>query len=466
VGRIDTAPTPCASCLAVLDHDYQKCVLGEPAPDAELGKHIEIAGLTGQLTYERARACGELAYAARDRLHPLRDDDPDLSPFWNDDAINPGSPPDFDVCSHVETARRIADGLGVKSPAVACGEAFKPLAVTVDGEQATLRTIVSDGELVEERWNDLAKMDASLVRRTRDGQTWDTSPPLTTTVALQIGKSGVFGFARVKDEVRYALLDGDAWHVGAKVVDGGVPVARRRIASGWTLLEEQADTPAVVRLDDKMDHVLSVTPIPALRGRWSYDAPGMGIIEDDGSVVAFAVKYDKQQVELEAHRVPPGGKPVLSTEMKFDGVRPDAEAFRCLSYVVVPGVAVVAPDGSLFKALPGGDHVEATRVDCTADHLFAAGAHTFSSCDHQRCVTAPLPVMARESFKLDVSAHGAGARLLLVYPKYAVMLDADAATAKLAFASAWTWDKYVAYGAAFLIDGTWFKLSSETTPGF
>ena len=451
--------------LGVLDHDYEQCILGA-AGSAELGKRIEIAGLTGQLTYERARACGELAYAARDKLTPLRDDEPDLSAFWNDDAINPGSPPGFGVCDHIEKARSLAEGFGVKSPPPGCVEAFKPLAATVEGDQKAQRMIVTDGELVEELLDTDLPSERYSVRRTREGTSWKTSPPLITTLPLVITKTAVLGVKRNEQVARYALLDGDSWHVGAKLADGGRTVQARRVGSGWTLLDEWDDSPYVVRLDDKLDRVIATTAIPALHGRWTWDAPRVGMIDDDGSVVAFAVKSDKRHVDLEAHRVPPGGTAMLSTEMKFDGVRPDAQAFRCLSYLVVPGVAVVGPDGSLFKALPGGDRVEATRVDCTADHLFAAGAHTFSSCDHDRCVTAPLPAMARESFKLDVSAHGQAARVLLLYREYAVMLDADPATAKLTFAKAWTWDTYLAFGAAFLIEGTWFTLPSASSPDF
>lgn len=446
--------------LAVLDHDYQTCILGEPAPDDELGNRIAIAGLTGQLTYERAKHCTELAQAAR---APLVEDAPDLSKLGDDFVLEPAMPPDFGVCSHIESARTVAQTLGVESRPADCAEHLEPLAVTVDGGRNEVTAFALDGELVEQVVELEPPPERYLVRRTRDGKSWETSTPLTTSLPLVMSKRDVFGVKTDERAPRYALLDGGDWHLGAKLPDGGRIVAGRHVGSGWNLLAEWDDSPYVVRVDDKMDHVLETVPVAALHGRWTADAPRVGTVDEDGTVIAFAVKKDDHRhLVFEAHRIAAGAKPDAPIVLTFDHGKVKLEAHRCGPYVILPGVAViVTPDaGKSFKALPGGERVELEAVDCTSEHLFTAGAHTLWSCDHERCVDAPLPVMPHASLRLGVSASGDRPRVLVAYRQHVVLFEGDPKTARLSFARAWSRsdDERNIDEPIFLIDGTWFRL--------
>jgi len=446
--------------LAVLDHDYQTCILGEPAPDAELGKRIALAGLTGQLTYERAKDCADVAQAAR---APLVEDAPDLSELGYDFVLEPGLPPDFGVCAHIERARAAAQTLGVESRPADCAEHLDPLAVTVDGGRDEVAAFAIDGELIDQVVDLEPPAERYLVRRTRDGSSWETSPPLTTSLPLVMSKQDVFGVKTDEHATRYALLDGGDWHLGAKLPDGGRIVAGRHVGSGWTLLDEWDDSPHVVRVDEKMDHVLETVPIPALHGRWTSEAPRIGTVEKDGSVIAYALeKDDRRHLVFEAHRIAAGAKPAPLSVLTFDHGKVHLEAHRCGPYVILPGIAViVTPDGGKsFKALPGGERVELKAFDCTTDHLFTVSAHAFASCDHERCIDAPFPLMPHASLQLGVSAIGDRPRVLVAYRQHVVLFDADPKTARLSFARAWSRndDERDNERPIFLIDGTWFTL--------
>jgi hypothetical protein len=451
-----------ANAVQILDREYQTCTLGTPARDAQLGQLAMVAELTGHLTASRVRACMARATADLGALNIARGDDHTLDAFSRaTDDISDGftSPDGLGLCEQISRVRRIARDLGTKGVAPDCASHFATLAPTFEVSEGASTTVVQGRELLIDVT--LPGTNTHVLRRTLDGVSWTEAAPLNGW-SLDISRGGVFAASRDEAVAHYQVLEGLTWHAGTSV--HGRPRRARHTRTGWTLINDDGDGVTVMRLDDRMDHILETTPIPALRDPRTYPVKRVGFIDAEGNAIAIRVAGSADHVDFEAHRVAVGGKPTLVTSLKLADHKDLEHASTCQTettmYVVIDGVGVVASsDGGLsFKTLANSGGVDARRVACVDDRLYTASVHGVTTCDRARCSTRPLPVMRKGPLRMDLELRDHKPQLLVTTNGFAMLFDLPVDSAELTLVSEWSWHDFSTV-ASVRIDGTWFVLS-------
>ncbi len=456
--------------LTIVDQEYERCALGEVPPPSAL-RHTELlARVSGKLTPARARSCREIVKTKLEPLSHLERDD-ELASFFAPIYVSDG-PTGVGICDHVKAQRKWANELGANVAIPDCSLALPTLEPTViAGERELYTTHVRDHALVLDVW----KRDSHMLRGTYDGQAWEESPSIHVVgdlyVAGNAGNSGgpAFGFTLTNDKenARYVVYDGEAWHVGAFVVGGGGIEMFRRTSAGWTIVTRD-ETPVVVRLTPMMDKVLERIPIKALAGSWSW-GDGVGreaMIDNAGNVTALRVAQNGNRVDVESHFVPVGGKLEGAVITRLDGHPASLSTSHCLSgttaFVMIGGFATLLTTdrGKSFTPIPGGNLVDGGQHACTEGHLYVASKRQFTACDHERCITQAMPVPPNQDIGLDIETIGDEPQVLVTLDErnIAFLLAPRAETGELQPVAVWRWHNptLVDHPPPVRLDGVWF----------
>jgi hypothetical protein len=466
--------------LVIVDQEYQRCTLGDVPQPAELSRRELNARVTGKLTPRRARACAEIVASKLERLSHLEHEDDKLGSFFLPVYVS-NSLYGVGLCEHVAAKRTWAKELGADVVVPNCSLELSLLEPTLTPDEVEQQTTHLRGDSVAlDVWSSRSSIGMKppgtdhVLRRTKDGKTWDESPPLRTVDDLHVASDGTHAFAdayanaNANAKPRYHVYDGKGWHVGAFVADGGFREAFKRTESGWTIVTA-GDEPAVVRLDPGMDHVLEKTPIRGLAGRWDYDVKHAAMIDDAGNVATVTVAARGNAVEVDSHFVPVGARSEQTTILKIDRNPANVTVRHCRSgtteFVAIGGVAtlVSTDSGRSFTQIPGGHLVDFGLAVCTGQHLYVASDRAFTACDLDRCVTQDVAVPGTRPLKLDLEMRGEQPLLLVTLDGLAVLLAPRAETGELAPISIWRWNYVMPFDPLVRVDGIWFA-PRELTP--
>lgn len=297
-----------ANAVQILDREYQTCALGTPTRDEQLGQLATVAELTGHLTAPRVRACMARAKTELGALIIQRGQDHTLDKFSRaaddiDDGIT--SRDGLGLCEQISRVRKIARDLGMKGGEPDCTSNFETLDPTFEGSEDAPSAVAHGSELLIDFRH--KGTSTHVLRRTLDGVSWMEAAPLNGW-PLVISRGGVFSASRAEAVSHYQVLEGLTWHSGASRLPGR-PQRARHTRTGWTLINDDDDGLTVVRLDDRMDHILEVTPLPALKDLQSYPVEMFGFVDAESNAIAIRLAASADHVDFVAHRVASGTNP-------------------------------------------------------------------------------------------------------------------------------------------------------------
>lgn len=451
--------------LPIVDGDYQKCVLGEEPPLAELARREASAWATGITTVGRARSCAEIVKSKLEPLAHLEKEDTALGSLLMPPLVSEAS---FGVglCEHVRNVRQHAKEVGGDLPLPDCDLKLPKLEPTVQSHEGDRYRAHLAGDKLALDVRHVTLADTThVLRRTTDGETWDESAPLQTNDDLHFGAGtdAVFAlaFARKNEDARYHVFDGKQWHVGTLAVGDGSFEGYAKTTGGWTVVTRD-DTPLVLRLDVLMDKVEQVS-LTALAHRWESDAAYTALVDNAGNAAMVRVDAAADHVQVESYFVPVGGKRQQPTTLTLDGHVKDLDVSRChagaTSYVVIGGVAalVTTDGGKTLTRIAGGELTSGGLIECDAQHLYIANEHQFTACDHKTCMTQDI-AFPRGDVYLDLEMRGDRPQLFVVIPDaYAAMiLEPRGPKGQLDATSLWRWTSPMFDEPLVRIDGLWF----------
>lgn len=469
-----------AAMLADVERAHEelgRCLLGARVPDAELGRRVMEAEVTGAIDRARVARCGEALERAARALE--REHDREVPRFLPEPSGVPDADDRHGVCAALARARsELAARRGRPRPSITCRPALDELAPTTaeaDGEDH--RRWTDGGDLYLDVVSDDSRLPTHQLRRSRDGGSWEElAAPAGHWQPHWSGEGGwTYGFVGGADSARYHVLDGTSWRAGAPA-RAGREIAWRRTDSGWTIVLERKDGGAeVVWLDPWMERVAAVRAVPGLRrGPGADGTPLLAAVDARGDAIVFQLTTSAAgAARLEAHPVSRAGgsrAPVVEP-LEVDGAAQQAGLVSCrageTTYLVLSRRAAMVSTAEAPLAVIARADLPAPRaLACAGGRLSFTDGRRLARCDASACGVEAVPLAAgalgsapSDPLAMDLADEAGRLRLLVAARRRAYLLE-DGATPGLRLARIWSWDgdRHHRQAPTLRLGGSWFLL--------